>query len=489
MRRRLWDLLGLGSLLVFATVLALLLRSRPEAPPEDVRLLDPSADIQTGEEWLGLYFQGRKVGTTHVVKAPRPGGGHRFTAETRLAIAPGAEPMEIEVRADLDAARALRSFALSAEAGPSVTEVRGTVDGRHIDLVVDSGGAERRRTLELEAPPVLRQFDGPYLAGLDPKPGARFSYLAFDPVTQSAQPVEVEVIGPDRLVVMSHELTATRVRQRVSGVTLEAWINARGEVLRQEMGLGLIAVREFEEEARRGVGRETVDLAAATTIPVEGLPPRLDRAVRLDVVLEGLDDEAGFTLDDGHRQRREGDRLWVRLEDASAGGPLAPGDAALAPFLSAAPLVEADHPDIRAAAADAAAGATDTLDASRRIVAWIRRHVSQETVGGVPGALETLRTRAGDCNEHGALFAALARAAGVPTRIVAGLAYRDGRFSYHAWNEVWAGGERWVAVDATWGQVPADVGHLRFVTGGLDRQVDLLRLMGRLRIRVLALEG
>jgi hypothetical protein len=33
------------------------------------------------------------------------------------------------------------------------------------------------------------------------------------------------------------------------------------------------------------------------------------------------------------------------------------------------------------------------------------------------------------------------------------------------------------------------VGHIRFVTGGLDRHVDLLRLMGRLRIRVLSLQG
>jgi hypothetical protein len=445
--------------------------------------------VQAGEEWLGLYFQGRKVGSSHLVKTPLPGGGHRFAAETRLAIAPGADPMELDVQAELDAGHALRAFDFAAAAGASVTKVRGTVDGRRLDLAVESGGAESRRTLELEGPPVLRAFDGPLLARQDLRPGATFRYRAFDPMTQSDQEVEVEVVGPDRLVAMGHEVPVTRLRQRVSGVALDSWINARGEVLRQEMGLGIVAIRETKEEARWGVGREAVDLAAATTIPVDGLPPRVDRAVRLDVVLEGVDDTGDFTLDDGHRQRREGERLWVRLEDASAGAPLRPGEAALAPFLAAAPLVEADHPDVRAAAAAATAGATDTLDASRRLVAWLRRHVEQKTVAGVPGALETLRTRAGDCNEHSALFAALARAAGVPTRIVAGVAYRDGRFSYHAWNEVWAGGGRWVSVDATWGQIPADVGHLRFVTGGLDRHVDLLRLMGRLRIRVLSLEG
>jgi len=47
---------------------------------------------------------------------------------------------------------------------------------------------------------------------------------------------------------------------------------------------------------------------------------------------------------------------------------------------------------------------------------------------------------------------------------------------------------KWVAVDPTFGQFPADASHLRFVYGGLDRQAELLRLMGTLRIDVLTAE-
>ena len=43
-------------------------------------------------------------------------------------------------------------------------------------------------------------------------------------------------------------------------------------------------------------------------------------------------------------------------------------------------------------------------------------------------------------------------------------------------------------VDPTFGQFPADAAHLRFVTGGLAKQADLLRLMGQLRIDVLSRE-
>jgi transglutaminase-like putative cysteine protease len=68
--------------------------------------------------------------------------------------------------------------------------------------------------------------------------------------------------------------------------------------------------------------------------------------------------------------------------------------------------------------------------------------------------------------------------------VAVGLAYLDGSFYYHAWPEVWLGD--WVAVDPTVGQVPADAAHLRFMTGGLARQVEIARLFGSLRIEVIS---
>ena len=41
-----------------------------------------------------------------------------------------------------------------------------------------------------------------------------------------------------------------------------------------------------------------------------------------------------------------------------------------------------------------------------------------------------------------------------------------------------------VSVDPTFGQFPADAAHLRFTVGGLGRQAEMIRLMGRLRIDV-----
>ena len=119
---------------------------------------------------------------------------------------------------------------------------------------------------------------------------------------------------------------------------------------------------------------------------------------------------------------------------------------------------------------------------AEKINRWVHDSLKKEITFSVPNAIEVLRTRKGDCNEHTQLYAALARALGIPTRIATGLAYVNGKFYYHAWPEVYL--RDWVAVDPTFGQFPADASHLRFVVGGLARQTELLRLIGNLKINV-----
>ena len=82
------------------------------------------------------------------------------------------------------------------------------------------------------------------------------------------------------------------------------------------------------------------------------------------------------------------------------------------------------------------------------------------------------------------LYVALARALGLPARTAVGLVHPNGRFYYHAWPEVWLDG--WVAVDPTLDQYPADATHLRFLVGGLARQVELIRLIGRLDLEIVS---
>jgi len=67
--------------------------------------------------------------------------------------------------------------------------------------------------------------------------------------------------------------------------------------------------------------------------------------------------------------------------------------------------------------------------------------------------------------------------------VEAGVVYLRGKFYYHAWNLLYLG--RWVTADALFDQLPADVTHIRFVTGSMQQPLDLVGLVGRLTIAIL----
>lgn len=487
-----WDLLGGLFVVLFAGSLWALLSTAPERPPADAQLLDPSSEVQLGDEWLGLYFKGERVGLMHMRKRAREGGGYHFSLRTslRLLALNSDAPLDTQVEATLDGHLTLQRFTFSVDAGPARFSGTGDVEGKVVKMKLRTGGETVAKRLELEHAPVLKANLGPLLSRDGLKPGARMRYHAFDPLTQRDQPVDVEVVGPDTVVAFGREVPVTHIRQTISGMTLDGWINQRGEMLRQELGLGLVARRESEEEARWGLaqarsGRSRADLAEATMIDVGGLPPRLDRGRRLVLSLDGVD-MTGFALGDA-RQTYEGDRLTIARET--------PGDGVLLPVTSGVPaetlaadaLIQADHPRIREAARSAIGDAKDTVEAADRLRRWVHGRIEQTLVVGVPSALETLDSGIGDCNEHATLFAALGRSVGLPTQMAVGLVYRDGRFGYHAWNEVWTQ-TGWLTVDPTWDQMPVDVGHLRIVRGGLDRQVEMLGVIGRLELKVVSFE-
>jgi transglutaminase-like putative cysteine protease len=159
----------------------------------------------------------------------------------------------------------------------------------------------------------------------------------------------------------------------------------------------------------------------------------------------------------------------------------------LGPFLRPEMFLESDAPEIVEEAGRALRQAPGA-SAAEKLVRHVNGLLDKKPTVSLPSAREVLRTRVGDCNEHTALYVALARAAGIPSRIAVGVVYLQGAFYYHAWPEVYVEGPRgrgWLAVDPTFNQFPADATHIRFARGGLDRQAAILPVIGRARMHVL----
>ncbi len=273
---------------------------------------------------------------------------------------------------------------------------------------------------------------------------------------------------------------------------MRSWVTDTGEVVKEESPMGLLVVRETPEQAQALAVPGSVQadlLEAAALVPLH--PQRIDDPrtvamlrVRIDG-LSGLDpadlDGAGQTATDG----------TFELRDAR---DLAPGPepADLERYLHAETFLESDAPEIRAEAEKATVGADTPRLRAERLTRHVHAIVEKRPTVSLPSALEVLKTRIGDCNEHTALYVAMARSIGLPARIAAGLVYLKGAFYYHAWPEVFvteaAGRGLWLPVDPTLNQFPADATHLRLARGGLDKQAAIVGLVGRAKLDILGVE-
>ena len=158
-------------------------------------------------------------------------------------------------------------------------------------------------------------------------------------------------------------------------------------------------------------------------------------------------------------------------------------------YLEADAFIQSDHPRILSQAKEIVGNEQDVWKKALLINQWVFENLNKVNVVSVPSALEVLQTREGDCNEHTTLFVALARAAGIPSRAAIGLAWSETHrgFYYHAWPEVYAG--RWIWMEPTFGQPIADATHIKLLAGNVEKWVQLLPFIGRLKLDVKAVEG
>jgi transglutaminase-like putative cysteine protease len=262
-----------------------------------------------------------------------------------------------------------------------------------------------------------------------------------------------------------------------------SWVDAGGVLVHQEIGGGVTLqrsafeiVRNNYREQRRSqpqVWRRTIP--GMRTLVSSGRVPETGASARAFVVTGDSGSPAwrGTRALAGGRQRVHGDTVVISRASPADSGP-AP------PLLGGTWDIPVEDDGVEAAAVEALAGATTPQDSIGRLTRWVTRQISSDTASaGSATALFTLRARRGGPAGKARLLAAMGRAAGIPSRVVSGLALLpDGSYG-HTWTELWAG--RWIAADPTFGQVPASASLLRLAVGGRGRPIDLVLLAGSAR--------
>ncbi len=442
-----------------------------------------TSQLRPREEWMGIYWSGEKVGySVSKIKKSRDGYQMDEQAVMDLTVMGTAQRIDTELTSLVDNAFTLRSFAFRMISNLFSFKAAGTVDGNRVQLELASGAGTKRTTIELKEAPCLAGTLKPLILAEGLEAGKQWRYSIFDPATMASAPVEIVVEGKEDLEIRGRTIACYRLGSTFKGITLRSWIDEEGNTMREESPMGLMLIRESKVEALTANWRGTKkDFLTASAIPVER-PITADYPAYLKVRLMNCDLQ-GFDLS-SQRQALRGDTLAITREDLSDVPPyiIPVGEKEMQEYLSPTPFIQSADPALRTQAVEIIGDERDALKAAALIHGWVYRTIEKKPALSIPSALDVLRLKVGDCNEHATLFVALCRAAGIPCKLCAGIVYNQGSFYYHAWSEFYAG--RWVSADPTLDQLPTDATHIRLIEGGLDRQLEIIRLIGALKVEV-----
>jgi hypothetical protein len=441
------------------------------------------------DEWAAIFMGNAKIGYAHFKTGPerdwqRP-GVVRMSIEVTARLAEMGVPTQMDISItqwiDGKTGRPIRVQALL----PSGREpTRKVVDFGATTVTSVRTSYDGERTSDVPIP------DGAVLQGelqflLDPPKAGEVAGSFYNILSDELQPVTTRTTAKDG--------GGWTVEGAFSGGAYTIELDADGRFVR---GRGLMGIRfEAQPEAQArdlGAGDYVPPLELGIGAKVEKPLPPPERVRKLELILRGLSLAGGPPRIAGRQTvAAEGDsyRVTVTADDIRRHRGPERG-------YKASPEAEADRgPDRFVTSGDAAivaaagAAAGDERDASRvaeRLCAWVDGKLAfGGAIDSARTAGEILSSARGVCRDYAVLYAAMARAASIPTRLCTGLVYARDGFYLHTWAESWLGeANGWVPLDPTRSGAPVDATHVTLIRGNAESVWKIMRIVGDVQITV-----
>lgn len=496
-KKYLLNIIGSGIVILWMIMIGLLVKKVGFAD-----LNDPTGSIDTEisdidhsqRDWMDIFLKDKKVGYSMNQITPFEEGfiiREEICLKLNLMGNPGL--VRTVTKAAVDQGFRLKDFKFRMTSGIITFEVSGKVDGKKMIIETGQGTNRRSEIVKLEGPLMIGAGISPYLKGKTLEVGQAFKFRLFDPSVMAQKETSIRVIANEEIIIKGTKYSAFKLETEMFGRRLIFWLDESGDVLKEEGFMGFTLVKSDAAGAplhiEDGGGEDFYELSA---IDVKTRLKDAENLTNLVLQVEGIDESMlDITiLDEGRQRFREG-VLAVNKEKI----PLKPSyripypepSGAMKSVLQPELCIESDERLILEKARAIAGDSKDPVVVAKDLMSWVYKNLTKRPVVTVPSALEVLKTRVGDCNEHAVLLTALLRASGIPARICVGLAYSRDKFFYHAWNECYVG--EWISIDATLNQMPVDAAHIKLVEGGLDKQIEIIGLIGRIKLEVIGFKN
>ena len=444
-----------------------------------------------GDNWYGLYFNGEKVGYLLKSVSVTDAGEIEVLEDAHFMITMSGVKQDMSIYSKRSYAATGELLHIKAEMKDPAQLSTFHAQVQHDTLTMTSvlGDAVREEEFPKPSETLTDALHHAIWVSEEPQQDDVINFSMFEPMYQK------EVSGISRIAGTEERIfngVPTRVYEIHSVLDLmdiesTSYVTDCGVTV-EDVVAGVFTMRLEPEEAAKDVNYSVdtmVSNAVTLKSPIENPRERPWLRLKLRGPLRG-----SHLINDDRQRMQELDEyvdFYATRTDVSALPlPELPiTDEELLTHTRPSTYAQSDAPEIIAKSQEIVGNETNPLRIAEKLCNWVSANMRNVFSARLSNALEVLESMEGDCTEYTVLYVALARAAGLPAKKVAGLIYVENEhpgFYFHQWASVWLG--EWVDVDPAFNQLPVDVTHIKFAEGDLFRQARILPLIGRLDIEV-----
>ncbi|MDE2126625.1 MAG: transglutaminase domain-containing protein [Armatimonadetes bacterium] len=458
------------------------------------------------DQYFGIYMGGARVGytQTRTVRAEwmaKP--AWRMTTSGKFRINLLGQSLEQDEATDTVTDLRFQPLhqVFNVTSGGSAIHVTADYDyaTRKISCAVGRGANASRKVLSIPPGADLAADSDFATEGKSLKAGQTQVIWYLEPTTVELDRATARVTGRTQITdpITNQPEVAWKVVTATTLGDMTSIQTADGRLISQDMSLGPISISFRAESPPAGAEKPIasytppMDFALATAV-VTNLNIADPRAITgMQAVITGLPKTAVIS-DMRQRMNPDGEAFSIRVHalplPQHSALNVASNAAGMQRWLEDAAYLDLGNATIKEIAARLRHGSTDPAAVATRIRDWVHQKITPDAEIGVPrSAADVLRNPRGVCRDYATLFAAVARDAGIPTRLCAGIVYFQGRFYYHAWDECWLG--KWIAVDPTLynpkhPEAFVDATHIKFAEGDPENMFAAVQVVGKIGVHI-----
>lgn len=419
------------------------------------------------------------------------------TSETCIETVTG-KPLGFEVTQDMSAFRTIIKATVSADGKVDVTTTTGQIEQKkNFDWPEGGLMAEGLRLLELKH-------------GLEE--GTEYSLKLFSPSMMQAMDSKVKIGAKKQVDLLGRVLNLTEVTSIMTvpftgEITTTSYTDDELSVLKTitpMMGMQLEMLACSKDFALSEA--EPFEFVSKAFIKSPKPFKELSSVKAIEYRIRPAEEAKDFKIPSSDNQQvkeQQDGTLIVTVRPVTLPSEAEIGyrgsDAEVRKSLKSNRFIQSDDEKIQQLAKEAIGDTKNAAVAAKRIEQFVSEYIEDKNLSiGYASAAEVAESRQGDCTEFAVLTAALCRAAGIPARIVVGVAYVDEFMGYeevfggHSWTEAYVG-DKWIGLDSSfkaWGGSGYDAGHIALATGSgeLEDFFSLVFSIGQFEIEEVTIE-